>query len=151
MRAAVVNRVGSARAGGGGGGFLAGGAVASATAGLAAAVVGRRTAAGVTTSVRGGGPGGGAGGAEKGGGGKTFGDLGSAWSRNIPSSKAHVVVGGGVTNKPQPPVGVGAGWVDVSAALGEGHVEAAAEVNSLVKPMSLEKLLNNPNAKGYSE
>ena len=56
-----------------------------------------------------------------------------------------------LTKKAPPPVGLGAGWVDVSAALGEGHVEAAAQVNSLVKPMTLEKLVKNPNAKGYSE
>ena len=56
-----------------------------------------------------------------------------------------------MTRKHHPPAGIGAGWVDVSAALGEGHADAAAELNGLVKPMSLEELLKNPNTKGYSE
>ena len=83
----------------------------------------------------------------------------SSWSRNIilplkPSKtaqQASTVVVSGLTKKSQPPAGIGAGWVDVSAALGEGHAEAAAHINNLVKPMSIEKLLKNPNAKGYSE
>lgn len=91
--------------------------------------------------------------------GKPFGDTGRAWSRiRSPPSKGQGQgqgqgrgQGRGRGRGVVPLVGVGAGWVDVSASLGEGHVEAAAEVNALVKPMTLEKLLKNPNAKGYSE
>ena len=48
------------------------------------------------------------------------------------------------------PAGLGAGWVDVSRAMGDGHRRAEEAMNSLVTSMSLEQL-RSPSVKGYSE
>ena len=48
------------------------------------------------------------------------------------------------------PAGLGAGWIDVSRAIGDGHRKAEEAMNSLVTSMSLEEL-RSPSVKGYSE
>jgi len=155
MRAAAAKRVGSARFGES---SSSGGSVAVVREGVGGATVAaaRRAAAvtGQATKEAGGDTAcGGAGGVNSGGAGggsvSPLGDLRRAWSRHV-SSKKHGGVGS-ATKKPPPLAEVGTGWVDVSAALGAGHVQAAAEVNSLVKTTSLASLLKNPHTKGYSE
>lgn len=48
------------------------------------------------------------------------------------------------------PPGLGAGWVDVSRALGDGHAEAFSAMVELAPKLTIERL-RSPSVKGYSE